>query len=66
MIALMQSTLPYLDADELFRLVPLTDALDCVAHLFRGRALARRSSALHRRRRRVLGDARCRRATPPA
>jgi ornithine cyclodeaminase/alanine dehydrogenase-like protein (mu-crystallin family) len=27
MIALMQSTLPYLDADELFRLVPLPDAL---------------------------------------
>jgi ornithine cyclodeaminase len=27
MIALMQSTLPYIDADELFGLVPLTDAL---------------------------------------
>jgi ornithine cyclodeaminase/alanine dehydrogenase-like protein (mu-crystallin family) len=35
MIPLMQSTLPYLDADELFRLVPLPDALaalrDCFA-----------------------------------
>ena len=34
MIALMQSTLPYLDADELFRLVPLTDALDALRTCF--------------------------------
>jgi ornithine cyclodeaminase/alanine dehydrogenase-like protein (mu-crystallin family) len=34
MIALMQSTLPYLDADELFRLVPLTDALDALRACF--------------------------------
>ncbi|HEY0518097.1 MAG TPA: ornithine cyclodeaminase family protein [Ilumatobacteraceae bacterium] len=30
----MQSTLPYLDADELFRLVPLTDALDALRSCF--------------------------------
>ena len=34
MIALMQSTLPYLDADELFRLVPLPDALDALRTCF--------------------------------
>jgi ornithine cyclodeaminase/alanine dehydrogenase-like protein (mu-crystallin family) len=34
MIALMQSTLPYIDADELFRLVPLTDALDALRVCF--------------------------------
>ncbi|MEP7046825.1 MAG: ornithine cyclodeaminase family protein [Ilumatobacteraceae bacterium] len=34
MIALMQSTLPYLDADELFRLVPLPDALDALRACF--------------------------------
>jgi ornithine cyclodeaminase len=34
MIALMQSTLPYLDADELFRLVPLADALDALRTCF--------------------------------
>jgi ornithine cyclodeaminase/alanine dehydrogenase-like protein (mu-crystallin family) len=36
MIALMQSTLPYLDADELFRLVPLPDALDALRACFAG------------------------------
>jgi ornithine cyclodeaminase len=34
MIALMQSTLPYLDADELFRLVPLADALTALRTCF--------------------------------
>ena len=34
MIALMQSTLPYIDADELFRLVSLTDALDALRDCF--------------------------------
>ena len=34
MIALMQSNLPYLDADELFRLVPLTDALSALRTCF--------------------------------
>ena len=34
MIALMQSTLPYIDADELFRLVPLTDALTALRQCF--------------------------------
>lgn len=34
MIALMQSTLPYIDADELFHLVPLTDALDALRTCF--------------------------------
>jgi hypothetical protein len=34
MIALMQSTLPYLDADELFRLVPLPDALAALRRCF--------------------------------
>jgi len=34
MIALMQSTLPYLDADQLFRLVPLADALDALRTCF--------------------------------
>ena len=34
MIALMQSDLPYIDADELFRLVPLTDALDALRACF--------------------------------
>jgi len=34
MIALMQSTLPYIDADELFRLVPLTDALEALRACF--------------------------------
>jgi ornithine cyclodeaminase len=34
MIALMQSTLPYIDADELFRRVPLTDALDALRTCF--------------------------------
>lgn len=34
MIALMQSTLPYIDADELFRLVPLTDALTALRACF--------------------------------
>src|SRR4249920_2224291 len=34
MIALMQSTLPYLDADELFRLVPLPDALGALRSCF--------------------------------
>ena len=34
MIALMQSTLPYLDAAELFRLVPLADALDALRSCF--------------------------------
>ena len=34
MIALMQSTLPYIDADELFRLVPLTDALAALRECF--------------------------------
>ncbi len=34
MIALMQSTLPYLDADELFGLVPLTDALEALRACF--------------------------------
>lgn len=34
MIALMQSDLPYIDADELFRLVPLTDALDSLRACF--------------------------------
>ncbi len=34
MIALMQSTLPYLDADELFRLVPLPDALAALRTCF--------------------------------
>jgi ornithine cyclodeaminase len=36
MIALMQSTLPYIDADELFRLVSLTDALDALRACFAG------------------------------
>ena len=36
MIALMQSTLPYLDAEELFRLVPLPDALDALRACFAG------------------------------
>jgi ornithine cyclodeaminase/alanine dehydrogenase-like protein (mu-crystallin family) len=34
MIALMQSTLPYIDADELFRLVSLTDALTALRRCF--------------------------------
>jgi ornithine cyclodeaminase len=34
MIALMQSTLPFIDADELFRLVPLPDALDALRACF--------------------------------
>jgi ornithine cyclodeaminase/alanine dehydrogenase-like protein (mu-crystallin family) len=34
MIAVMQSTLPYVDADELFRLVPLADALDSLRTCF--------------------------------
>ncbi|MEY2414891.1 MAG: hypothetical protein QOH53_225, partial [Ilumatobacteraceae bacterium] len=34
MIALMQSTLPYVDADELFRLVPLADALESLRICF--------------------------------
>jgi ornithine cyclodeaminase/alanine dehydrogenase-like protein (mu-crystallin family) len=34
MIARMQSTLPYIDADELFRLVPLPDALDALRTCF--------------------------------
>lgn len=34
MIALMQSTLPYIDADELNRLVTLTDALDALRDCF--------------------------------
>jgi ornithine cyclodeaminase len=34
MIALMQSTLPYIDAAELFRLVPLIDALDALREVF--------------------------------
>ena len=34
MIAVMQSTLPYVDADELFRLVPLADALDSLRICF--------------------------------
>jgi ornithine cyclodeaminase/alanine dehydrogenase-like protein (mu-crystallin family) len=34
MIAPMQSTLPYIDADELFRLVSLTDALDALRACF--------------------------------
>ena len=34
MIALMQSTLPYIDADELFRLVPLADALTALRRCF--------------------------------
>ncbi len=34
MIALMQNTLPYLDSAELFRLVPLTDALDALRSCF--------------------------------
>jgi ornithine cyclodeaminase/alanine dehydrogenase-like protein (mu-crystallin family) len=34
MIALMQSTLPYIDADELFRLVPLADALEALRACF--------------------------------
>ncbi|MDP9464347.1 MAG: ornithine cyclodeaminase family protein [Actinomycetota bacterium] len=34
MIALMQSTLPYIDADELLRLVPLTDALEALRACF--------------------------------
>jgi ornithine cyclodeaminase/alanine dehydrogenase-like protein (mu-crystallin family) len=34
MIALMQSTLPYIDADELFRLVPLADALSSLRTCF--------------------------------
>lgn len=34
MIALMQSTLPYLDADELFRLVPLPEALSALRACF--------------------------------
>lgn len=34
MIALMQSTLPYIDAAELFRLVPLTDALEALREVF--------------------------------
>ena len=34
MIALMQSTLPYIDADELFHLVSLTDALDALRDCF--------------------------------
>jgi ornithine cyclodeaminase len=34
MIALMQSTLPYIDADELFRLVPLPDALNALRACF--------------------------------
>jgi ornithine cyclodeaminase/alanine dehydrogenase-like protein (mu-crystallin family) len=37
MIALMQSALPYIDADELFRLVPLTDALDALRACFAGK-----------------------------
>ena len=34
MIALMQTTLPYIDADELFRLVPLADALSALRSCF--------------------------------
>lgn len=34
MIALMPSTLPYIDADQLFRLVPLPDALDSLRACF--------------------------------
>ena len=34
MIALMQSTLPYIDADQLFGLVPLTDALSALSSCF--------------------------------
>jgi ornithine cyclodeaminase len=34
MIALMQSTLPYIDAAELFRLVPLTEALEALRDCF--------------------------------
>ena len=34
MIALMQSTLPYIDADQLFGLVPLTDALTALRSCF--------------------------------
>jgi ornithine cyclodeaminase len=34
MIALMQNTLPYIDADELFRLIPLPDALDALRTCF--------------------------------
>ena len=34
MIALMQSTLPYIDAAELFRLVSLTDALEALREVF--------------------------------
>ncbi len=37
MIALMQSTLPYIDAAELFRLVPLTDALHALREVFASR-----------------------------
>ena len=37
MIALMQSTLPYIDADELFRLVPLADALYAIPRALWGR-----------------------------
>ncbi|MEP7201194.1 MAG: ornithine cyclodeaminase family protein [Ilumatobacteraceae bacterium] len=36
MIASMQSTLPYIDADELFRLVPLSDALAALRSCFAG------------------------------
>src|SRR6185503_19967007 len=34
MIALMQSILPYIDAAELFRLVPLIDALEALREVF--------------------------------
>src|SRR6185295_3147093 len=34
MIAVMQSTLPYVDADELFQLVPLAAALDSLRTCF--------------------------------
>ena len=34
MIAVMQSTLPYVDAEELFRLVPLAEALDSLRTCF--------------------------------
>ena len=56
MIALMQSTLPYLDADELFRLVPLAERAGFVATCL----LPRRSMSIGfntSRRRRVLGHA---------
>ena len=57
MIALMQSTLPYIDADELFRLVPLTDALDALRDCFAASPTHVDRVHCRRGRRRVPGHA---------